>query len=112
MDLTQNEIKMLIAFVKEGKDCIGAESCAEIIEDNMAIMSVDDFKEGMFSELSRQAIGGIMGSLSSKGLAGDSGESRRAQNNDRTQDGRKPMNDWYPTDKGIRIGWQLMEALT
>ena len=53
-----------------------------------------------------------MGSLSSKGLAGDSGESPRAQNNDRTQDGRKPMNDWYPTDKGIRIGWQLMEALT
>ena len=112
MNLTQNEIKMLIAFVKEGKDCIGAETFESIIEDNMAIMSVDDFKEQVFSELSRQAIGGIMGSLSTKGLAGDSGESPRADNNDRTFDGRRPMNDWYPTDTGIKIGWQLMEALT
>ena len=53
-----------------------------------------------------------MGSLSTKGLAGDSGESPRADNNDRTFDGRRPMNDWYPTDQGIKIGWQLMEALT
>lgn len=112
MDLTQNEIKMLIAFIQEGVDCMGAKTAQNLIDDNMAIMSVDDFKEQMFSDLSRQAIGGIMGSLSSKGLAFDSTESPRAQNNERTQDGRKPMNDWYPTDKGIRIGWQLMEALT
>tara|TARA_R110000744_G_scaffold328973_1_gene434506 strand:+ start:228 stop:566 length:339 start_codon:yes stop_codon:yes gene_type:complete len=112
MDLTQNEIKMLIAFVKQGKDCIRAETSQDIIEDNMAIMSVDDFKEEVFPELSRQAIGGIMGSLSTKRLAGDSTESPRADNGCLTFDGRKPMNDWYPTDTGIKIGWQLMEALT
>lgn len=96
MQLTDKEKQMLAAFIEEGVECNGAETIEELKNDNMTCMSASDLKSVL--GWSKQSIGGVMGSLSEKGLIADSGDSSR---------GAKDT-DWYATDKGIDIGWEFL----
>lgn len=75
---TDAEINMLAAFYQTSTDCCGA--CND--EENMSYMNANDLKDEL--GLSKQAIGGIMSSLSDKNAIVDTLESAR---------GAK-INDW------------------
>jgi len=91
LNLTEKETTMLKLFVQEGINCCGFEGMVaeHLKEDNMTWMNANDLQEEM--GLSKQAIGGIMGSLSDKGLICDSGESPRGDK----------VTDWYADHRAI-----------
>lgn len=92
LNLTDKETEMLKVFIQEGIDCCGFDGMTadDLISDNMTWCNADDLRDSM--GLSKSAIGGIMGSLSDKGLIFDSGDSPRGA----------ACTDWYASDEAIR----------
>ena len=88
-NLTAKETAMIVAFIKEGKECTNAQSAEDMIHDNMSWMSATD----LCAELgwNKQEVGGVMSALFEKGLISDSGESARGARD----------TDWYARDKAI-----------
>ncbi len=94
--LTEYEQIVLTAFIDEGLDATGAEEVDELLEDNMTWMDPDDLVK--VTEFDKQQLGGIMASLSEKGLIEDSGEPLP----------ERRINAWTATEKGITIGWEYL----
>ena len=96
-DLTEKETAMIVAFIREGKECTNAQSAEDMLYDNMSWMSATD----LCAELgwNKQEVGGVMSALSEKGLIQDSGESARE-----VQD-----TDWYATHKAIEKYFDLAQ---
>jgi predicted transcriptional regulator len=69
---TDNEAKMISAFVMAGMDCTGADTAEALKDDNMSWMNADDLADVL--GWNKQTIGGVMRSLQRKGLIVDSGE--------------------------------------
>tara|TARA_S200002703_G_scaffold57007_1_gene49740 strand:- start:10 stop:303 length:294 start_codon:yes stop_codon:yes gene_type:complete len=88
-DLTSKETAMIVAFIKEGKECTDAQSAEDMLHDNMSWMSATDLCKTL--GWNKQEVGGVMSALSDKGLIHDSGESARE-----AQD-----TDWYASDEAI-----------
>ena len=96
-NLTEKETAMLIAFVTEGIRCSGFDGMAaeDLIEDNTTWMNANDLKDDLgWSKLS---IGGVMSSLSEKGLIFDTYDSPR----------KARVNDWVASPDGIRWYFDL-----
>lgn len=94
-DLTAKETAMIVAFLREGIDCMGAQCAEDLIHDNMTWMSASDLCETL--GWNKQEVGGVMSALSEKGLIHDSGESARE-----AQD-----TDWYASHKAIEKYFDL-----
>ena len=94
-DLTEKETAMMVAFINEGKKITRAQSAEDMLIDNMSWMSATD----LCAELgwNKQEVGGVMSSLSDKGLIEDWGNSPR---------GAKDT-DWVATDEGIKKCFDL-----
>jgi hypothetical protein len=92
-NLTQQERQMLVVFINEGVNVNGAECAEDMINDNMTWTNADD----LMAELnwSKQAIGGVMASLSNKSMICDTQDSAR---------GAK-CTDWVMTDDGINYAY-------
>lgn len=93
--LTDKETVVFRAFLLEGCYTNGAETAEEVISDNMACMSASDIQD--VTGWSKQAIGGVMASLSEKGMICDSGESARGARD----------TDWFACDWAIKEFWNL-----
>lgn len=98
IELTQNEIDMLTAFIEEGANVNGATEVDHILHDNMTWMSASDLVTCL--DWSAQKVGGTMAALELKGLIVNSGESAR---------GARDM-DWFASDRGIKLGWPYYQA--
>ena len=98
ISLTAKESAMLAAFILEGRECNGASSAEELLEDNMTWASASDLCARL--GWSKQEVGGVMSALDLKGLIQDSGESARGARD----------TDWYATPEGLRVGFPLTEA--
>ncbi len=94
-DLTAKETAMIVAFIREGKECTNAQSVEDMILDNMSWMSASDLCETL--GWNKQEVGGVMSALSEKGLIHDSGESPREARD----------TDWYASDEAIEKYFDL-----
>ena len=74
-NLTEKEIIVLKSFIDEGTAVTGAETAADMKEDNMTWMNAVDIQKA--TGLSKHVVSGVMSSLQSKGFITDSGESPR-----------------------------------
>lgn len=71
--LTDNELRVLVAFMHMGMDCTGAEDIEGIREDNMTWADLNDLG-AMIDSMSKESIRGVCGSLAKKGLIGSEGK--------------------------------------
>lgn len=94
-DYTAKEIDAIRAIVAQGLSTMGGKSARDLHDDNMSWFDASDLMNDM--GITREAAGGIMSALDSKGIIGDSGESK----------GATTGNDWYLTDSGIAIAESL-----
>jgi len=94
-NLTIKEQQMLKAFINEGRDCIGAETAQELINDNMTWQDAGFLQDEL--GWSKQEIGGVMSSLMNKGLINPMGEPLP----------ERSIEAWTATDEGIELGWDL-----
>lgn len=93
--LTEKETIVFRAFLLEGCNVNGATTAEELVSDNMTWMSATDIQE--VTGWSKQAVGGVMASLSEKGMIIDSGESPRGARD----------TDWAADEWAIEEFWHL-----
>jgi hypothetical protein len=89
MTLTDKERAMLFVFLQEGINCNGSVIAAQLLEDNMTCCSATDLCGAL--GWNKQEVGGVMASLSTRGLIEDSGDSARGARD----------NDWFASDRAI-----------
>ncbi len=95
--LTALETEMLISFIREGQSVTNAMTAGEMEEDNMTWMNVNDLVEQL--EWSVYKVGGVMGTLTNKGVIENSGSSARGA--------KQP--DFTVASAFIKMGFDLME---
>jgi len=102
--LTAEEAKVLEAFILEGVGCNSSDSPEHLKSDNMTWADRNDIAERL--GITPGGAENIMHRLEGKGLIADSGESHP------NEIGRKlgAPHAFYATDKGIDVGWKIMEA--
>jgi hypothetical protein len=77
INLTQNELTVIRHMFQEGLDCMGGETAADLKEDNMSMCLIGELRTA--SGLNGQALGGVLASLTQKGLVDVDGSSSRSE---------------------------------